>query len=239
MRIALLLAMSLFGVALCGADSGKAPNLPRFCAGCSFQGAQMAGADFTKVTYIGSNFENGDFRGASFRGATLVAANFERANLHGASFDGASCTACNFGHTALDGATFAGVRMTAANFGESTGSLDNAALRGLLGGCVACNFGKLDLAGRDLSGLSLVSVDFSNADLRGTNFNGAVLCWYNTVQSKQTIVCDPMAGAQVDGADFRNVQLCENPMERQLCVAADAATLRYYTGSPLTGARLP
>ena len=217
----------------------SADNVPRFCSGCNFSGSSLAGADFTGAIYIGSNFAGADLARASFRGAKIVAANFENADLTRAAFDAADCTACNFAGAKLDGATFSGVRMTAANFSGFAALVGEADLRGLLGGCVSCGFHGSRLAGRDLSGLPLVAVDFSGADLRGTRFNGAVLCWYDIAGTQRGMKCDSMSAAQVDGANFQNVMLCDDPIAKRSCVTVDAGTLRRYTGSTLSGATPP
>ena len=207
--------------------------------GCNFLGAQLANENFDGVVYVGSNFQNAILTNGSFRGAKFIAANFEGADLRGAVFDGAECTACNFKGAKFDGASFAGARMTAANFSGFAAKLADAQLRALLSGCVACDFQKASLAGRDLSGLPLVSVDFSQADLRGTKFDGAALCWYAADQTQRASKCDPMPGALVTGASFVNVQLCTDPFEPKTCTPVTAAALRRDSGSTLDGAILP
>jgi uncharacterized protein YjbI with pentapeptide repeats len=234
----LIAVLSAF--ALCWFCSQKASaDVPRFCSGCNFSGSSLVGADFSGAIYVGSNFAAADLARASFRGAKLVAVNFENADLSGATFDAADCTACNFAGAKLDGATFAGVRMTAANFSGFEALVAEADLRGLLGGCVSCGFHGSHLAGRDLSSLSLIAVDFSGADLRGTRFNGAILCWYDIAGGQRGVKCDSMSAARVDGANFQNVLLCDDPITKRSCVTVDAGTLRRYTGSPLSGATPP
>lgn len=213
--------------------------LLQFCMGCNFAGLQLAGSNFAAVEYIGTNFAGAVLRNASFRRATLVAANFQGADLQGAAFDAAECTACNFDGAKLDQATFSGVRMTAANFSGFASNVENAQLGELLKQCFACNFGKSSLAGRDLSGLPLVGVDFSQADLRGTKFNDAILCSYVINGTQRSIKCDTMKGALVDGANFENVQICSDASDRQTCAPIDAKSLQRYTGSLLNGAALP
>jgi uncharacterized protein YjbI with pentapeptide repeats len=237
MRIVLVVAV-LCALALWRpAEVTAAATVPRVCIGCNLAQAQLAGSDFSGVVYVGANFSEADLRNASFRGAKIIAANFENAKLQGAAFDAADCTACNFDGSKLDGATFAGVRMTAANFAGFASAVDNGQLRELLARCVACNFRSGQLGGRDFSNLSLISVDFSKADLQGTKFDGAVLCWNNTEGTQREVKCDKMADARVTGASFLNVRLCDDPIGQRECVPVDAAALRRYAGSPLTGAK--
>jgi uncharacterized protein YjbI with pentapeptide repeats len=213
--------------------------VPHFCAGCNFAAAQLADANFAGGVYVGANFAGAVLTGASFRGAELVAANFEGADLRGAAFDAARCTACNFQAARLDGATFSGVRMVAANFKGFAAAGPDAAIRDLLAGCVVCNFQAASLAGRDLSGVPLISIDLSQADLQNTKFDGAVLCWYVVDGTQRATKCDAMQGARVNGASFTGVRLCSDPTDPHSCVPVDAASLRRYASSPLSGAALP
>jgi uncharacterized protein YjbI with pentapeptide repeats len=211
----------------------------RFCLGCNFAGAQLADSNFSGVVYVGSNFTGAVLQRAAFRGAKLVAANFQGADLRGAALDAVECTACNFQGAKLDGATFTGTRMIAANFLGFSAAVDNTALRELLSNCFACNFRTASLAGRDLSGLPIVGVDFSNADLRGTKFDGAALCWYVVDASQRETKCDTMQGTRVNGASFLRVRLCADPSDAGTCVPVTADSLRRFTGSALNGATLP
>ena len=216
-----------------------AAPVPKFCAGCNYENAKLAGADLTRASYIGVNFAGADLSGASFRNARILAANFENADLRNAAFDGAQCTACNFIGAKFDGATFTGAQMMAANFKNFNASVTDEQLRQLLSGCVSCNFQSSRLGGRDLTGIALLSVDFSGSDLQGTRFDGSVLCWDTVNGAARTPTCDKMAGAQTSAASFAGVLLCEDPMDRSTCSRVDAEMLRANTGSPLTGAALP
>jgi uncharacterized protein YjbI with pentapeptide repeats len=216
--------------------SAGAQTVSRVCTGCNFAGAALAAADFTNGVYIGNNFAEANLERASFRGAKLVAANFEGADLRGAAFDNSDCTACNFLGAKLDGATFSGVRMTAANFEGFAATVDDAALRQLFTGCVSCNFAKSKLSGRDLSGATLIVMDFSQADLRGTNFTGTILCWNNIAGTHRDVKCATMRDAQVAGAKFVNIRLCDDPIDRLNCTTIAPDTLRRYSGSTLEGA---
>ena len=234
-------AVVLIGLCRSGvlAAGDAASAVPKFCAGCNYAGAKLAGADFTRAAYIGTNFAGADLSGASFRNARIVAANFENADLRNTAFDGVQCTACNFIGAKFDGATFTGAQMMAANFKSFAASVPDEQVRQLLAGCVSCNFAGSQLAGRDLTGIALLSVDFSGANLQGTRFDGSVLCWYVRNGTQQRPACDKMSDAQTSAASFAGVLLCDNPMERSTCVPVDAAMLRANTLSPLSGAALP
>lgn len=224
------LIVGFFALALALTCALKASaEAPRFCEGCNYAEAALANSDFTGAVLIGTNFANAVLTGSSFRNARLIAANFSGADLRGAHFDAANCIACNFGEALLDGATFSNVQMVAANFKNFSSAVENSQLRQLLSGCISCNFQGGHLGGRDLSGLALISVDLAFADLRGTNFAGAALCWYVANGALRKPQCDGMQGALIAGANFQNVQLCENPLARQGCTPAPQEMLRQYT----------
>jgi uncharacterized protein YjbI with pentapeptide repeats len=233
-------AFGLCVLVLCGLSPAAArAGVARFCSGCDLKGRQLPSSDFSNAVYVGSNFEGANLGGSSFRGARIIAANFQNSDLRNASFDGADCIACNFNGALLDGTTFVKVRMVAANFKGFKAAVTDAQLRELLSGCISCNFIGGQFGKRDLSGVVLVAVDLSQADLRDANFTGAVLCWYDGNDAKRATICDTMAGAQTAGATFRNIQLCEDPLERRTCAPVATATLRSLSKSTLEGASLP
>ncbi len=235
----IVLAASCAIAPVSAAPQSPAPALPKFCAGCKYTAAKLAGSDFSHGLYSGVDFEGAELSGASFRNARILAANFENADLRNAAFDDAQCTACNFLGAKLDGATFTGTQMMAANFKSFAASVTDEQLRQLLAGCAFCNFAGAKLSGRDLSGIPLISVDLSGADLRGTRFEGAVLCWIVMNETRRQPTCDKLGGAQTSAANFSGVLLCEDPSDRRTCSPVDAAMLRANTGSPLSGAALP
>lgn len=229
--------LAALAFALCCAVASAA-TVP-VCTDCDFSGKSLGAWDFSGGVYVGTNFAGSVLERASFKNAKLVAANFLGADLRGAAFDGMQCTACNFLNAKLDGATFIGSRIVAANFFGFAAQVADEQLRGLLSGCVSCNFSASSLSGRDLSGSALIGVDLSQADLRGTKFDGAVLCWYAFDWPQRTVKCDSLKEARLDGASFKGVRVCTDPADAATCSSVDAATLRRYTGSNLSGAILP
>ena len=203
---------------------------PRFCEGCNYAGAALADSDFTNGVVIGTDFENATLTGSSFRGARLIAVNFDKADLRGTHFDSADCVACNFGGSRLEARPFPTCAWWRQTLRDSARSVEDAQLRQLLSGCISCNFSGGRLNARDLSGVALISVDFSRADLSGTNFTGAVLCWYQVTDAKRVAACDPMHDAITTGANFSNAQLCDNPLRRSGCVAAPSDVLKRSLG---------
>jgi uncharacterized protein YjbI with pentapeptide repeats len=198
--------------------------------GCDYKAQTLKGADFAGGVYFGANFEGADLTGASFRSARIIAANFGKANLSAAAFDGADCLACNFSNAKLDGATFTQVRLAAANFSGFAAHMDNAQLRNLLAGCVVCNFKKGTFTGYDLAAVPLVNVDFDRADLRQVRFDGAIMCWYEGGAGKRAMACDKLGGAQIEGASFAGIRVCEDPLEATSCTVVSDADFRRYAG---------
>jgi uncharacterized protein YjbI with pentapeptide repeats len=234
---AALCALLLF--VLCP-NAGQA-SVPHDCTGCDFSGSHLAGEDFTGVVYIGANFANADLQHATFRHAKLVGANFRNADLRGADFEDTDCTGCNLQGARLDGAQLSRTDLTGADLSGFDGAVEDTTLRALLDKCLGCDLHNAKLAGRNLSRLDLTGIDFTGADLRRTNFDGAGICWQNTDRRGGIIdtECDDFRAAQVDGASFRNVQLCGDAVRGgNTCTPVNAATLREYTKSSLSGAIL-
>jgi uncharacterized protein YjbI with pentapeptide repeats len=215
-------------VALCTAFGAGAA--PKYCMGCDFKAQHLQGADLSGAVYFAANFKDADLSGASFRGARLIAANFSKANLRGTAFDGADCLACNFSGAKLDGATFLQVRLTAANFSGFDSRLDNAQMRNLLAGCTVCDFSKGKFTGYDLALAPIVDVDFSRADLRQVRFDGAIMCWYQGIGAKSVMACDKLGGAQIEGASFAGIRVCEDPLDERTCTVVAGADFRRNAG---------
>jgi uncharacterized protein YjbI with pentapeptide repeats len=215
-------------VLMCTLSSAGA--VQKFCMGCDYKAQSLKGADFSGGVYFGSNFASADLTGASFRSSRIIAANFDKANLSAAAFDGADCLACNFSNAKLDGATFAQVRLAAANFSGFAAHMDNAQLRNLLSGCVVCNFEKANLTGYDLAGVALVNLDLDQADLRQVRFDGAIMCWYEGGAEKHAMSCDKLGGAQIEGASFVGIRVCEDPLTATTCTVVADADFRRYAG---------
>jgi|HubBroStandDraft_5_1064220.scaffolds.fasta_scaffold00469_6 uncharacterized protein YjbI with pentapeptide repeats len=217
-------------VIVAASTSFGAGAVQKFCMGCDYKTQKLQGADFAGGVYFGANFEGADLTRASFRSARIIAANFKNANLTAAAFDGADCLACNFSGAKLDGATFTQVRLAAANFAGFAAHLENAQLRNLLAGCVVCNFSKATLTGYDLAELPLVNVDLGHADLRQVRFDGAIMCWYDGMAAKRAMACDKLGGAQIEGASFVGIRVCEDPLEAASCTIVSDGDFRRSAG---------
>ena len=142
--------------------TGKAPVENRSFAGCDLSGAQLANAKFRNC-----NFANAVLRDAALDGAQLVGC-----DLSGVDASGCEATGASF----VD-VTWRAGRATGADFGKSEFSnvdlSDTDLTRAMLRGA--------DLSRSNLQRSKLVEADlrrlarFSSCDLRGANFDGALL----------------------------------------------------------------
>jgi hypothetical protein len=132
-------------------DSLVSVSLGGACEVCTFEGADLKGADFAGADLGGTNFRGADLRNANFKGANLKGVDFEGADLEGANLQGAYLKGAN-----LKGANFEGADLEGAN-------LQGANLKGA------------DFEGADLGGANFEGADLGGANFEGTNFEGAYL----------------------------------------------------------------
>ena len=132
------------------------------------------------------------------------------------------CVGCDFSHADLHGRNFEGVAYVGADFQGS--NLQNA-------------------SGTRFTNADLVGVDFRSANLRNADFQGSALCWRNVTHDRSARQPEPecadLRDADVHGANFRGVRLCEEHDGVRNCSNVDAATLKSLSRSPLEGATLP
>lgn len=190
-------------IALTGAD-GRIQILPRREGRTSYVGANDIGADFTNCAMRGVRLCAANLKGANFTGAVLEAADFTGAKLTGALFQDAVMTGLAGTEPALTeeqrrGCVFdpdAEARerapvllwtlQRAVEWAESGGEknepavLDDADLRPLAGAfreraLPATSARRVRAIGLDFSGAQLQGSNFEDADLRGAVFEGADL----------------------------------------------------------------
>jgi uncharacterized protein YjbI with pentapeptide repeats len=179
--------------------------------GTTFSGAQLDGADFTKVQLLkgadtcpqmegrslswhprrqetGATFRGAQVQGAGviFRGAGLPGAFFSTARLPGADFRDAQLQGALFNQEAeLQGADFSGAQLQGASF---TGAqLQGASFRGAQ--LQGASFRGAQLQGASFKGAQLETADFGDEDLQP--------------QAKALLGGE----AQLQGADFRRANL--------------------------------
>ncbi|MGH7487693.1 MAG: pentapeptide repeat-containing protein, partial [bacterium] len=184
----------------CGADhTAAAVSMPGGCANHLFDGAQLAGANFTGMILDEGDFFTTNLAGASFRDAHVQNARFERGTLTEAmmlSIDAASASFrranlskasailghfpnADFSNAILDGADFSGADMRGANF-------SGASLRGT------------KIIGADLTGATMSEADLTDAIVTSTKLQGSN--WRRAVIDR----CD-LTGSRFDGQPLLSI----------------------------------
>jgi uncharacterized protein YjbI with pentapeptide repeats len=139
-----------------------------------WSGADLTGCDFTSASLAGATFVYCNARRACFRDATL-----DRATLIGAfvraDFVGASCRLARMSHAMLDGAIFSsedGLAYLRETDFSGSSALDSVVFSRTYG--EEASFCGATLFGTVFHDAFLASADFSNAELSGCNFQGAM-----------------------------------------------------------------
>jgi uncharacterized protein YjbI with pentapeptide repeats len=84
-------------------------SVAKFCFGCNYAGAALAGSDFSEAV----NFHNADLRNAAFDGAT-----FAKARMVAANFSGFA-SSVDFSESSLGGRDLSGVALIATKFAKA------------------------------------------------------------------------------------------------------------------------
>jgi len=210
---------------LAGADlSGQALKGARFVGfpvnfrKADFRRSQMQDADLDGAELSGANFDNAKLAGASFRGADLA----EEGELHGATFAGADTdlSRATFIDADVSGASFVGADLSAAVFShvlaEDTNFNGVRGPKAVFTGAHIYGNGKAfdsadNLRGADFNGAVLAGdvdesggFNFTHADLAGASFDGAQCIGCNFTGS--TLDDVNFIGSYLPGAIFAGVQ---------------------------------
>jgi uncharacterized protein YjbI with pentapeptide repeats len=220
----------LSGVSYTGADFARTD-----LRDANLRGARLTGASFRDADLRGANFDGAELIGISLRGAKLAGARFGGSNLTGVDLRGVidgssdvdargllhSCTGCDLQDAVLNGRDLSGIAIVGADLKDARARGTNFRGSDIRG---------MDVANADLRDANLRDVrlctsgngfqtnrypdgidcgDFSNANVRGADFRGALICAQN------------------------------QPDRRTTCKPVDAATLRLHSRSKLDGATLP
>ena len=146
------------------------------------EGANLAGANLEKISFINTNLSNADLRIAYLEKAVLFNSNFTGANLDSAYLQQAYLENSNFTEANLRRAKLASANLTGANFVNSnltqanldTANLENANLKGAdLTSALIGSYAKLQ--GTNFEYANLKGANFRSASLSGTILNGANL----------------------------------------------------------------
>lgn len=183
-----------------------------------FSKDQLQGADFDGADLSGANFDNANLVGASFRGADLS----EQDEVRGATFAGAASdlSRANFIDADISGASFVGADLSAAVFSHALAEDTNLngvrAPRAVFTGAHIYGNGRAfdsadNLRGADFNGAVLAGnvdenggFDFTHADLAGATFDGAQCIGCNFTAS--TLDDGNFIGTYLPGAIFTDVE---------------------------------
>ena len=129
-----------------------------FTGRTSFDGANLAGANFTSVTLRSIPNQSQELGSLGFKGSTLSGAIFTFADIPNTNFENATLAGASFNHTKLSDPNFKNVNLTGIN-------LSKAIMTGV-------SFSGKDLTKINLSGALLTGVDMTDANLTGANLEG-------------------------------------------------------------------
>lgn len=203
----LLTATSLGGGAYGLAGTGDEPHrslvIGGDCVGCTFEDANLAGAQFLGGDFTEANFRNSELLGARLIDLKLQNADLREASLIEARLANVSLEGANLRESRLDRSRLHRVRMINAGLQDAT--LDEAVM--LL----------VDLSGANLSNVSATQAvfrqsGFTGADLRDSDFDGAHFSgslMLNISARSTRFEGTIFENVDLTGADLRDTQLDE------------------------------
>ena len=189
---------------------------------CTFEYAEIGGANFTNAKFIGSDFHNTNgrksiFKDAIFKKTNLRRVDFSRSNLSNAKFEsGYEVADSDFSNSNFQGATMSGLLMNVSDFTNANlksvdlhdshlegatltrANLNEANLKGA--DIEGANLTRANLTGANLSDSSSLYTDFTEANLTGANLSRGDFSMANFTGANLT-------GANLTGADFHGANL--------------------------------
>ncbi|MEQ9368321.1 MAG: pentapeptide repeat-containing protein [Coleofasciculus chthonoplastes F3-SA18-01] len=229
--IAILRRAKLF-VAIFSADQPRVIYLLQaFLRRANLSGADLRGANFSKVSLfeaqlIKTNLSQAHFNGATFRRADLTQANLSKAHLKAADFYETRLIEVNLRKANLTQANLTKAQLNLADFNQANlrhAKLIDAKLVGadFSQACLEnVNFGMADLIGANLSYANLSGASFFRANLSEANLKGANLQGVD------------FRGAELSGANLSGANLSDANLSKADLSGANL------TGANLTGAKL-
>lgn len=185
---------------------------------CSFEGANLTGANFDGANLTGANFKGANLTKATFVGATLAGVNFSGATLDGVNLTDHNLTGANLSGARLAEVLFLRTNLTRVNFTNTT-------LNGL-------SWAEHDLTGATLTGATLDRTDLRRALLRDVNLSGLDL--RTTLLHGVRMPGANLSGTNLQGADLTDADLSEAavPTTRPL-TSRDVNKRTNFTGAKL------
>jgi uncharacterized protein YjbI with pentapeptide repeats len=232
---------------------------------CTFQGADLSGADFTPVPPVKALFplcrfdrepETGDItvlRGANLtrlrvHGVLPPNGSFADADLTGAILDDADFGSTNVSNPGQDsGANFSRANLTGASIARTrfaNANLSGAILTGVTPGLAGLDLRLAELGDAVLAGLDLSHVDLAQARsfrLRAPHLAGTILTdgtvGVNLAGQVFPPGYDELSGADLSGADLTRTELLEADLEGAMLNRIKAVGANF-TFANLRGAKL-
>ncbi|MBC3842457.1 pentapeptide repeat-containing protein [Streptacidiphilus sp. 4-A2] len=206
----------LSGVDFAGLDLRRAlarPGAPYTFHDCSFDGADLRGAQLAEAAFTECRLDRADLGGAMLEQARFErgSASFlkaGRADVTDALFTGVDLANSHWASALLAGTRFEECRLVGARL---------SAARGIGYVFVRCHLGLADVAGLDFRGQTLDGLNFTEADLSGGDFRDAVLdgCRLAGAELRSA----RFAGADLRGADLGEVAVDDLPVLRGAVVS--------------------
>ncbi len=193
--ISAMAAICLASPALAGGGGEQGPHrslvIGGDCVECTFEGANLAGAQFL----------GGDFRDTNFERAELLGARLVDLNLEGATFERASLSEVHIANSGLVGANLENATLTRARFHEVQlvgANLSDVSMREAVMQLV-------DLTDANLSNVEAGSSVFRQANFSATRLRDAGLSNTHFIASR--LIGADARGADFSGSIFQNVDL--------------------------------
>lgn len=139
----------------------------------NLSGANLQGADLTRVRFSQANLSNVNLEGANLQDAYMTNTDLSCANLKGANLTKANLQLSNLSNANLQEANLQDAYLDRANFQETKG--DRANFQSVRSFYEGGNFSNASLNNANFAGVSLDRGNFSNANLSNANFQEAQL----------------------------------------------------------------
>ncbi len=204
------------GVDFSGRDLRRAldrPGAPFTFQDCSFDGADLRGAQLAESAFVECRLDRADLGGAMLEQARIERGSAAflkaaRADLTDALFKGVDLANSQWNSALLAGTHFEECRLVGARL---------SSVRGLGHTFARCHLGLADLAGLDFRGQTLDGLNFTEADLTGCDFRDAILdgCRFPGAELRSA----RFAGADLRGADLGEVAIADLPVLRGAVVS--------------------
>jgi uncharacterized protein YjbI with pentapeptide repeats len=178
-------------------------------------GANLAGADLSRLDLSGLNLAGADLSAASLKGTRLAGANltgveFDGADLSGANLTGANLTGANLSRLDLTGAVLSNATLKNANLSRATAAgadltradLSSANLQ-------VADLTRSNLTRADLSGASISDTDLAHATLFGVSSRVRTQGYPAALPADWLVVRGHLLGP---GADLRGASLADSDL---------------------------